>query len=62
MRLLAKFLLLILIPNFGFSQIKTTTFSDLGNLQKARQKPVIIHLYTDWCSVCKIEKYAIEKR
>lgn len=61
MRLLAKFLLLILIPNFGFSQIKTTTFSDLGNLQKVRQKTVIIHLYTDWCSVCKIEKYAIEK-
>ncbi len=61
MRLAAIFLLLLLIPNFGFSQIKTTTFSDLGNLQKVRQKPVIIHLYTDWCSVCKIEKYAIEK-
>lgn len=61
MRLAAIFLFLLLIPNFGFSQIKTTTFSDLGNLQKALQKPVIIHFYTDWCSVCKIEKYAIEK-
>lgn len=61
MRLLAKFLLLILIPNFGFSQIKTTTFSDLGNLQKVRQKPVIIHMYTDWCSVCKIESFQLKK-
>lgn len=61
MRLLAKFLLLILIPNFGFSQIKTITFSDLGNLQKVRQKPVIIHFYTDWCSVCKIESFQLKK-
>jgi len=61
MRLLAKFLLLIFIPNFGFSQIKTTAFSDLESLQKAQQKPVVIHLYTDWCSICKIESFTLNK-
>lgn len=61
MRLATLFLLLLLIPNFGFSQIKTTAFSDVENLQKVRQKPVIVHIYTNWCSVCKIESFKLNK-
>ncbi|MEC3877377.1 thiol:disulfide interchange protein [Chryseobacterium sp. T9W2-O] len=29
--------------------------------QKQDKKPVIIHIYTDWCSVCKIESYELNK-
>ncbi|WP_265131594.1 thioredoxin family protein [Chryseobacterium oranimense] len=36
--------------------MKTGTFSDLETLMEKDPKPVIIHLYTDWCSVCKMEK------
>ncbi|MGG5210001.1 thioredoxin family protein [Chryseobacterium sp. MIQD13] len=28
---------------------------------KKDPKPVIIHLYTDWCSVCKMEKHVLNK-
>ena len=51
----------MLVPCFCLSQMKTSTFYDLENLQKENPKPIIIHLYTDWCSVCKIEKYNLNK-
>lgn len=54
-------LFLILVPSFCLSQIKTGTFSDLEIQQKENSKPIIIHIYTDWCSVCKIEKYNLNK-
>ncbi|WP_238592923.1 thioredoxin family protein [Chryseobacterium kwangjuense] len=41
--------------------MKTGTFSDLESLMEKDPKPVIIHLYTDWCSVCKMEKYNLNK-
>lgn len=54
-------LFLMLVPCFYLSQMKTGTFSDLEPLMKKDPKPVIIHLYTDWCSVCKMEKYNLNK-
>ncbi|GAE66500.1 hypothetical protein CIN01S_16_00810 [Chryseobacterium indologenes NBRC 14944] len=30
-------------------------------LQKEAPKPVVIHLYTDWCAVCKIESFRLNK-
>lgn len=53
--------ILFLMPFLIFSQIKTVAFSDLDSLQKENPKPVIIHLYTDWCSVCKIESFQLKK-
>ncbi|UWX58964.1 redoxin domain-containing protein [Chryseobacterium oranimense] len=53
------FLFLMLVPCFCLSQMKTGTFSDLETLMEKDPKPVIIHLYTDWCSVCKMEKKAL---
>ncbi|WP_241486076.1 thioredoxin family protein [Chryseobacterium angstadtii] len=41
--------------------MKTGTFSDLESSMKKDPKPIIIHLYTDWCSVCKMEKHALNK-
>jgi len=61
MKNLTIFLFLMLVPCFCLSQMKTSTFSDLENSQKEHQKPVIIHLYTDWCSVCKIESFQLNK-
>nr|WP_262909401.1 redoxin domain-containing protein [Chryseobacterium gwangjuense] len=49
------------VPCFCLSQIKTGTFSDLEAQQKESPKPIIIHLYTSWCSVCKIESFELNK-
>lgn len=54
-------IMLILAPCFYLSQMRTGTFSGLENSRIQDRKPVIIHLYTDWCSVCKIESYHINK-
>jgi len=58
-----RFLLFLILLNSGFcfSQMKTSTFLELENLAKENQKPIIIHLYTDWCSVCKIESFQLKK-
>lgn len=55
------FLFLMFVPCFYLSQMKTGTFSDLEAGIGKEPKPIIIHLYTDWCSVCKIEKYRLNK-
>lgn len=55
------FLFLMLVPCFYLSQMKTGTFSGLETEMLRSPKPVIIHLYTDWCTVCKIEKYSLSK-
>ncbi|MGK6343759.1 thioredoxin family protein [Chryseobacterium sp. DT-3] len=41
--------------------MKTGTFSELETLMRKDPKPIIIHLYTDWCTVCKMEKHALNK-
>jgi thiol-disulfide isomerase/thioredoxin len=51
----------MLVPCFCLSQIKTGTFSDLEIKQKENPKPIIIHIYTSWCSVCKIESFELSK-
>ncbi len=54
-------LFLMLVPCFYLSQMKTGTFSGLETQQKSNPKPVVIHLYTDWCAVCKIESFNLNK-
>lgn len=54
-------LFLMLVPCFYLSQMKTGTFSDLEIQQKKHPRPVVIHLYTDWCAVCKIESFHLNK-
>ncbi|WP_228435809.1 thiol:disulfide interchange protein [Chryseobacterium pennipullorum] len=41
--------------------MKTGTFSDLEHFQKEVSSPVVIHLYTDWCAICKIESFRMNK-
>lgn len=61
MKRLVFFLMLLLVPDYYLTQIKTITFSDLKNVEKQNKKSIIIHLYTDWCSICKIESFKLNK-
>ena len=61
MKSLVFYLMLFLVPCFYLSQIKSGTFSDFEKVQKENKKPIIIHLYTDWCSICKIESFKLNK-
>ncbi|MGO4709329.1 thiol:disulfide interchange protein [Chryseobacterium sp. 2TAF14] len=51
----------MLVPCFYLSQVKTGTFSDWEIQQKINPKPTIIHVYTDWCAICKIESFQLNK-
>lgn len=51
----------MLVPIFCLSQMKTGTFSDWEIQQQKEAKPTIIHIYTDWCAVCKIESFQLNK-
>lgn len=55
------FLFLMLVPSFCLSQIKTGTFLDWEIQQQKKAKPMIIHIYTDWCAICKIESFQLNK-
>lgn len=61
MKKIKFFLMLFLVPCFYLSQIKSGTFSGLKKIEKQNKKPIIIHLYTDWCSICKIESFKLNK-
>jgi len=51
-----------MLSGFGFSQsLQPVSISELENLQKNDKKPVIIHFKTDWCAVCKVESYQLNK-
>lgn len=54
-------LFLMLVPCFYLSQMKTGTFSEVEALRKEDARPTVIHLYTDWCAVCKIESFRLNK-
>ncbi len=54
-------LFLMFVPCLCLSQMKTGTFSEMEVLQKEAPRPVVIHLYTDWCAVCKVESFRLNK-
>ena len=61
MKNIKLFLFLMWIPCFHFSQIKTSSFFDFEKLFEEQKKPFIVHVYTDWCSICKIESFELNK-
>lgn len=45
-----------------FSQkLKVYSFAEVEKAQKTHPKPLVIHIYTDWCSVCAVENFRIIK-
>ena len=52
----------MLVPHFCLSQkMREGTFSELETEHNTHPKPIIIHLYTDWCAICKIESFNLNK-
>ncbi|KQR92613.1 thiol:disulfide interchange protein [Chryseobacterium sp. Leaf180] len=58
-----KFMTVILLISTAsvFAQLNAVTFKELETLQLSNPKPVIIHLYSDWCAVCKIEMQGLNR-
>ena len=56
-----KVLSFILLMTFGIfcsQELKNYSF---GNLPGKLEKPILIYMKTDWCSICKIQKHKMEK-
>lgn len=43
---------------FCSQELKNYSF---GNLPGKLEKPILIYMKTDWCSICKIQKHKMEK-
>lgn len=46
-------IVLILMANENFAQLKTHTFEQAEEISKTNPKPFIIFIHTDWCKFCK---------
>ncbi|MCD9853719.1 thiol:disulfide interchange protein [Epilithonimonas sp. JDS] len=57
MKILA-FILIIISGIFNSQELKHYGFD---SLPEKLEKPILIYMKTDWCSICKIQKYQIEK-
>ena len=54
-------IVLVLMANESFAQLKTHTFEQAEEMSKANPKPFIIFIYTDWCKFCKTMEHATFK-
>lgn len=57
MRILS-FILLMISGIFNSQEVKHYGFESLPAIL---DKPILIYMKTDWCSICKIQKYQMEK-
>lgn len=52
------FILLMISGIFNSQEVKHYGFE---SLPEKLDKPILIYIKTDWCSICKIQKYQMEK-
>ena len=52
------FILLMISGIFNSQEVKRYGFESLPD---KLDKPILIYMKTDWCSICKIQKYQMEK-
>ncbi|WP_131450911.1 thiol:disulfide interchange protein [Chryseobacterium sp. FH1] len=57
MKILA-FILLMISGIFNSQEVRHYGFE---SLPEKLDKPILIYIKTDWCSICKIQKYQMEK-
>lgn len=50
------FIVGILFPLNGFSQIVSKSFEQLDGLQKTQNRFVVVFIHTDWCKYCQAMK------
>ncbi len=43
---------LLLVPFLGQAQLKTYSFEQLDSLEKTEKRPIMVFIYTDWCTYC----------
>ena len=53
---LISFIIGILFPLTGFSQIVSKSFEQLDGLQKTQNRFVVVFIHTDWCKYCQAMK------
>ncbi|WP_379965678.1 hypothetical protein [Epilithonimonas sp. UC225_85] len=56
-----KVLSFILLMTFGIFHSQELKNYGFENLPDKLEKPILIYIKTNWCSICKIQKYQIEK-
>ncbi|HCQ23887.1 MAG TPA: thioredoxin [Flavobacteriaceae bacterium] len=54
--MLIFFVVGMLVPLSGFSQIVRQSFEQLDDLQKSQKRFVVVFINTDWCSYCQVMK------
>jgi len=52
------FILLMISGIYNSQEMKNYGFE---SLPEKLEKPILIYMKTDWCSICKIQKYQMEK-
>ena len=54
-------IVLVLMANESFAQLKTHTFEQAEEKSKTNPKPFVIFIHTDWCKFCKTMEHATFK-
>lgn len=55
------YLFILFAVSFGYSQKNYVSFKELEQKMAQQPRPVVIKMYTDWCTICKIQDKQIEK-
>jgi len=56
-----KILTFILLMISGILNSQEVKHYGFDSLPEKLEKPILIYMKTDWCSICKIQKYQVEK-
>lgn len=59
----AFIILIVMVMQSSFAQLKTYTFQEAELLSKENPKPIVVFIHTSWCNYCKImEKSTLKNK